>query len=140
MNVFIVPACIFDSSTIMTFPCKGESFHYVFMLILTFLWLLLKFLDLREIFYISGQVTMSTLQIRVSPSVCPSVCRQIKWTSPHKVTNQFSRFIHIWIKQDVEKKSYKEKILNFGKKYRQKTNIQKRTSTYQAQTIVFVHQ
>ena len=39
--------------------------HYVFMLIL-------EFFDLSEIFYISGRVTMSTLRIRVCPSVCLS--------------------------------------------------------------------
>ena len=73
--------------------------HYVFMLIL-------KFFDLSEIFYRSGRVIMSTLWIRG----CPSVCRQIKLTSTQKVTSLFLRFMYIWIKQEVEKKSYEEKI------------------------------
>ena len=73
--------------------------HYVFMLII-------EFFDSSENFYRSGRVTMSTLRVRG----CPSVCRQIKRTSTQKVTSRFSRFIHIWIKLDVEKKVMKRRF------------------------------
>ena len=87
--------------------------YYVFMLILEFIYL-------SEIFHISGRVTMSTLRIRG----CPSVCRQIKRTSTQKVISRFWIFIHIWIKQDVEKKFMKRKFW-IWKKYRWKTKIHK---------------
>ena len=49
-------------------------------------------------------------------SVCPPVCRQIKRTSTQKVTGQFSRFIHIWIKQALIKKVIKRKSWIFEEK------------------------
>ena len=48
--------------------------------------------------------------VGVRLSVRPSVCRQIKRTSTQTVTSLFSTFIHIWIKQDVEKKVMKRKF------------------------------
>ena len=69
--------------------------HYVFMLIFEFFYL-------SGNFYISGRLIMSKSRIRV--------CRQIKLTSTHKVTNQFLRFTHIWNKQVMEHKAMKRKF------------------------------
>ena len=81
--------------------------------------LILKFFDIMEIFYRSGRVRMSTLRIRG----CPFICRQIKLTSTQKVTSRFLRFIHIWIKQGVEKIVLKRNF-EFEKKCRLKSVIQ----------------
>ena len=74
-------------------------------------------------------IDLVELRIRGCLSVSPSVCRQIKRTSPQKVTSLFSRFIYIWIEQDAEKKVMKRKfkISNLKKSITMlKTDIQKK--------------
>ena len=96
-------------------PCvvnvKALCFH-------EYLWVF----NFSEIYYVYGLVIMSKFKIW---NFCPSVCRQIKWTSTKKVTNLLLIVLHIWIMQDVEWKVFEDIFWKFWKKYGLETQIPK---------------
>ena len=70
--------------------------HYVFMLILEFLYL-------SENFNIFGRLTKSALRLRVCLSTDETILHS-------KFTDQFSIIMHIWIKQIMEHSVMKRKF------------------------------